>query len=141
MQARQRVTFALADWLRQVWSHQFVAEAPGQTYSDPRRSSKCCDQQNGAYNLVIHHFLQVALTSIIAFIGTKKPLFVVIIADMVALPMQELVEWEHTTKVQGKMHACGHDAHVAMLLSAAKILKEHEKDIQVFVLILLFSSK
>lgn len=60
-------------------------------------------------------------------VGNKT---IAIRADMDALPVNEETGLPFTSTHPGKMHACGHDCHTAMLLGAAKKLKEMEKDIQ-----------
>ncbi len=48
-------------------------------------------------------------------------------ADIDALPMQEINTFPHASKHEGKMHACGHDGHTAMLLGAAHYLSQHRQ--------------
>ena len=47
-------------------------------------------------------------------------------ADIDALPMREANTFAHRSRHEGRMHACGHDGHTAMLLGAARFLADHQ---------------
>ncbi|WML33014.1 amidohydrolase [Clostridium sp. OS1-26] len=69
-------------------------------------------------------------TSLIATLkGAKAGKTVALRADIDALPIKEESDVEFKSKNPGVMHACGHDAHAAMLLGAAKILSEMKDEI------------
>ena len=76
------------------------------------------------YGLEVHR--GIAKTGVVGVLraGTSQKM-VGLRADMDALPLAELNEFPHHSKHQGKMHACGHDGHTAMLLGAARYLALH----------------
>lgn len=67
-------------------------------------------------------------TGIIADIGEGERT-IALRADMDALPVQEENDVPYKSRIPGKMHACGHDAHTAMLLGAAKLIAENLDEI------------
>ncbi len=71
-----------------------------------------------------------ALSSVVAVIEGAQPGATVLLrGDMDALPLSEETGLDFASEVDGTMHACGHDTHVAMLLGAARLLQERRADL------------
>lgn len=85
-----------------------------------------------AYNI---EYVLLEGTGIIGIIG-KGDKSILLRADIDALPIQETTGFEFSSKIDGVMHACGHDMHTAMLLGAGKILKKYEDRINGKILLL-----
>ncbi|MCH1524623.1 MAG: amidohydrolase [Candidatus Thalassarchaeaceae archaeon] len=71
----------------------------------------------------------IAITGVVGIVGNGAGPCVALRADMDALPIHEETDIDFKSKIDGKMHACGHDCHTAMLLGAARLLKENEEEI------------
>lgn len=96
-------------------------------FQEEKTSEYIRSQLNG---MLIPYRYPVAVTGVTAEIGSGKPIFV-LRADMDALPIEEdNPAIEYVSKSVGLSHACGHDAHVSMLLGAARLLKAREKQLK-----------
>jgi amidohydrolase len=72
----------------------------------------------------------IADTGVLGIIrGKQSGKTVALRADMDALPIQDKKDAVYKSRIDGKMHACGHDAHTAVLLGTAKILKGMETNL------------
>ena len=70
------------------------------------------------------------LTSVVATLRGGRPGKTILLrADTDALPMTEDLDWEHRSEIPERAHVCGHDAHVAMLVGAARLLAARRADL------------
>ena len=113
-----------SDWIidirRQLHRH------PELMYEEVKTSQLVRDTLDG---LGISYESGLAKTGVLASIGSGDGPCVGLRADMDALPIHEETDVPFRSEVEGKMHACGHDCHTAMLLGAARVLKERESEI------------
>ena len=71
------------------------------------------------------------VTGVVAVIeGSRPGKTIGLRADSDALPLEEKTGVEWSSKVPMAMHACGHDAHISMLLTAARVLAEHQDELK-----------
>ena len=112
------------DWITQLRRqlHRF----PELMYEEVK-TSELVRQTLDELGILYRH--PMAKTGLVASLGNGQGPCVALRADMDALPIHEEADVSFRSEYDGKMHACGHDCHTAMLLGAARLLKQREAEI------------
>lgn len=119
----QEIKEELINWRRYIHQHPELS-------GEETRTAKFVAQKLREFgvDLVIEGF--GGTTAVVGIIQGKHNITAALRADMDALPMLEKSGKPYASKIQGVMHSCGHDAHTAMLLGAAKILSSLKDHLQ-----------
>ena len=115
---------SISDWIIKI--RRELHEHPELMYEE-FKTSELIRRELDKLDIPYRH--PIAETGVLASIGNGEGPCVALRADMDALPIHEETEVPFRSKNDGKMHACGHDCHVSMLLGAAKLLKDKESEI------------
>ena len=114
-------SMSISDWIISI--RRELHEHPELMYEEFKTSELIRRELD---KLEISYKHPIAETGVLASIGNGNGPCVALRADMDALPIHEETDVSFKSKIDGKMHACGHDCHVSMLLGAAKLLKGKE---------------
>ena len=106
-----------------AWRHDLHRHP--ETAFEEGRTSDIVAEWLAAFGIEVHRGL--AETGVVGTLRNGDGPAVGLRADMDALPIHELNEFDHRSTVDGKMHACGHDGHTTMLLGAARYLAETKR--------------
>ena len=105
----------MTEWRHDIHAHPEIA-------FEEQRTSDIVARELGQFGIEVHRGL--AKTGVVGVLKNGDGPSIGLRADMDALPIHEANDFDHRSKHDGKMHACGHDGHTSMLLGAAKYLAE-----------------
>lgn len=106
----------LTTWRRDIHSHPELAY-------EEHRTADIVATKLESWGITVHRGL--AQTGVVGTLERGHGRRIGLRADMDALPIHEANRFDHRSRLEGRMHACGHDGHTAMLLGAARQLASH----------------